>query len=292
MPLSWLDDRDTIEKLNAVKKRVADLDITLGPNISAEQAERERYQAEENAYAEATPMFAVARAIASNYPILPLEPLGREPLADRPSRNMEQVYQWFQEFPTANIGVPVGRSNGLIAMHIEDAQAVKRLRRLTVVEQHDPDTGRTWQEHRALEGSWLRFVRTVGVTQRSVIGWGRSVERQAQKWSEEQQPPEEGWLLWTYPSPVTGYDSWDYYPRRVVRGVEVLGDGAIIPFPGSRFNGGLTISGTWHPLSVMPSWLASEVGKPRSRKVMQAAREAYELAEHRLTDMDSLHLVS
>jgi hypothetical protein len=33
------------------------------------------------------------------------------------------------------------------------------------------------------------------------------------------------------------------------------------------------------PLSTVPPWWAARIGKPRSRKVMAAAREAYDLAQ-------------
>ena len=283
-------DSETLKKVDELRTRILGLPITVGLELTPEQAERERFQAELNAYAEATPMFAVARQIGSSYPIVPLEPLGREPLATQPTRDIATIYEHWQLHPQANVGVPIGRSSGIIAMHLEDAQAAKRLRRLTVVEMHNPETGESWQEHRALEASWLRFVRTLGMSQRTITGWGKDVDQQAQQWSKAMEPPEESWLLWSYPHVMTGQDGFEYGQRRVVRGVEVVAPGTIIPFAGSRFEDYLALSGAVAPLPTMPTWLASMIGKPRSRKVMAAAREAYELAQHQLTDLDALHL--
>jgi hypothetical protein len=95
---------------------------------------------------------------------------------------------------------------------------------------------------------------------------------------KEVPAPEEFWLLWSYPPIQSGYDAFDFLKRRVVNGVELLGPGEVIPWSGSRFADGTMVLAPAGPLPEVPLWLARALGKPRSRKAMKAAREAYEAA--------------
>jgi hypothetical protein len=289
-------DSDTINKLAALKTRLAVMTSTSQPPISPEQMERERWQVESNLYAEQTPLYSAARSAAGNRAILPLEPLGTKPLVPvrDASRDERTILDWWAQWPDANIGVVVGRSHNLIAMKIEDGKAATRLLRLARVEQYDPDNDRRWSEFRPFDGVSLRYVQTVGRPFRSAIGWGRDFTNKVRALDKEALPPEECWWLWSYPDVWTGMDAHEFPPRRVATGVHLLGPGEVIPWSGSRFEGNLALAGPNGPLPMIPTWLASTVGKPRSRKAMRAAREAYDAMQrvmYGLSDAEVLQLV-
>jgi hypothetical protein len=288
-------DSDTLNKLAAWKGRVAELLSTEQPPISDEQMERERFQFESNLYAEQTPMYAAARSAANGRPILPLEPLGTKPLVPvrDATRDERTILDWWAQWPTANVGVVVGRSHNLIAMKIEDGKAATRLWRLSRVEMRDPDTDRGWAEFRPFEGVSLRYVQTVGRPFRSAIGWGRDFTNKIRAFDKEALPPEQCWWLWSYPPVQTGMDAWEFPSRRVTTGVQLLGPGEVIPWAGSVFEGNLRLAGPG-TLPVIPTWLASTIGKPRSRKAMKAASELYEATQRTasgLSDAEVLNLV-
>jgi hypothetical protein len=289
-------DQQTIDKIAALRTRIAELESAPQPPMSPEQVERERFQWESNFYADKTPMYAAARAVAMNRAILPLEPMGTKPLVpvQDATNNERTILDWYAQWPNANIGVVVGRSHNLIAMHIQDWEAAARLLRLATVEQRDPDTDFRWYEYRPFEAVSLHFVRVTGTPFRSTIGWGKDYERKARELATDSRPPEECWWLWSYPHERTGLDAWEYPPRRVTTGVDLLGPGVVLPWAGSVFEGNLRLAGANAHPPVIPSWLAQTIGKPRSRKAMRAAREAYDLMERTaagITDVDVLQLV-
>jgi hypothetical protein len=200
--------------------------------MSPEQMERERFQYESNLFAEQTLMYAVARSLANHRAILPLEPLGTKPLVPVKDATTDQrtVLDWWAQWPTANVGVVVGRPHNLIAMHIQDGKAATRLLRLARVEQRDPDTDRGWSEYWPFDAVPLHFVRATGTPIRSTIGWGRDYDRKARELTTNSLPPEECWWLWSYPPIQSGEDAWEYPPRRVTTGVDLLGPGVVIPW--------------------------------------------------------------
>jgi Bifunctional DNA primase/polymerase, N-terminal len=289
-------DRETLDKLAAWTGRVAELETMQQPPISPEQLERGRFQYESNLYAEQTPLYAAARAAAGHRAILPLEPLGTKPLVPvrDATSDTQTILDWWAQWPTANPGVVTGRSHNLIAMRIEDSKAATRLLRLARVEQYDPDTDSTTVEFRPFEAVSLRFVRVSGATFRSAIGWGRDYNRKINELTKDSLPPEECWWLWSYPHVGSGMDAHEFAPRRVATGVDLLGPGAVIPWAGSVFEGNLRLVGPGGPLPVIPTWIAQTVGKPRSRKAMRAAREAYDAMERAvsgISDAEVLQLV-
>src|SRR5207247_10731151 len=89
--------------------------------------------------------------------------------------------------------------------------------------------------------------------------------------------PEEMWFCWSYPD--LPMDAHEFMGRRVVDGVDLLPSGTVLAWSGSRFRGGLTLVGGEMPLPVIPAWFGAKVGKPRSRKVMQAQLEGFHQAQ-------------
>jgi Bifunctional DNA primase/polymerase, N-terminal len=170
------DDKHVREQLEAAAQRALELpDILRKHPISEAQLEREQWQAESNAYAEANPLYAAARSAAAWHAIIPLD--GRTPLVEptKATRDERRILEWWGMWPEANPGVPAGRPNNLIAVHVADTQAAKRLRRLTAYEQHDPDSDRRWVEHRDLGASIAYMVNTKGVSLRASLLRGGSM---------------------------------------------------------------------------------------------------------------------
>jgi hypothetical protein len=285
--LSWLDDKEVKEQIGQAVERALELSGQLqkAPPLSPEQEERERWQAESNEYAEANPLYAAARATSQRYAIVPLAPLGVEPLIDpsEATRDGPTILQWWRDHPEANVGVVVGRPNNLIALGIQDPKAVERLRELAAVERYDEDTDRRWTEYRPFESTRVYFVSTNGsehVIRQSRPVWGRkALIRQTEALTYQAWLPKQFWMVWSYPDVISGMDAFNFPRRRVTAGIEVWGPGEVIPWSGSRFKDGLMIAAPAGPLSTIPPWVAARFGKPRSRKVMAAAREAYDQAQ-------------
>jgi hypothetical protein len=73
----------------------------------------------------------------------------------------------------------------------------------------------------------------------------------------------------------------------VVPGVRVLGEGLVLPWDGAVLEEGI-VSATMSTPPTMPLWLANVVGKPRSRRAMDAAREAHDAILRR----DAAHITA
>jgi hypothetical protein len=271
---------DVQDQIRALRSRLEVLDATPRPELSDEQIERERFQYESNAYALRTPMYAKARSIAVHFAIVPLEPLGTEPLVSpsKATQDPEQLLEYWAQFPDANIGVEVSRSNSLIAMRVEDKQAALRLRRLTAYELRDEDTGRVQQEHHFLDAAKLYLTRPESYTSAMIVDWEEKANRKFREMRQRSLPPETRWLLWSYPPIATGMDRWDFLARKVVTGVELLAPGTILPWAGSRLEGNLVLAVDSGPLPEIPTWLAERVGRKRSGRAIRAAREAWDAA--------------
>jgi hypothetical protein len=229
--LSWLDDRDAKEQIGKAVERALELsgELQKAPPLSPEQEERERWQAESNEFAEAHPLYAAARATSQRYAIVPLEPLGVEPLFDpsEATRDGATILQWYRKAPDANVGVVVGRSNNLIALHVQDNEAVERLRELAAVEQHDEDNDRRWTEYRPFESARVSYVSTKGgehVIRQSRSVWGRkAMIQQTEALAQQTWLPERFWMVWGYADVLSGMDAHNFPRRRVVAGVDLLG---------------------------------------------------------------------
>jgi hypothetical protein len=266
---------DVADQIAKLKERALEIAARPLPPMSDEQLERERWQYESNAYAERCPMYAVARATSMHHAVIPLEPLGTEPLVSpsEATRDERAILKWWASWPEANVGVPIGRANNVIAVHVEDMRAAKRLRRLAAFEVHDPDNDVTYIEHRDLNAASSRLIRPTSIVARQFSGWGKEPSRRLREKYERELPPEGFTLLWSYP-PI-GLDAHDFPARRVTLGVNVLGPNEILPWGESRLEG-LKVVAPPGPLPEIPQWLASMIGKPRSRRAMKAAQEAYE----------------
>jgi hypothetical protein len=85
-----------------------------------------------------------------------------------------------------------------------------------------------------------------------------------------------GFLVWSYPPVQSGQDAFDYRSRTIASGIRLLGEGEVLPWDGSELDDGIRVSAPLSRPPECPLWLAKLLGKPRSRRAMQAAREAYE----------------
>jgi hypothetical protein len=143
---------------------------------------------------------------------------------------------------------------------------------------HDKDTDRRWTEYRELGGALVRLVRPSGGPIRTRAAWGRELSRIVAELEQENRPPEGGWLVYSYPSPV-GVDAFEYRTKTIAESVKLLGDHATMPFGGSILEDGNRVEAAFSGRPPEPPmWLAKRFGNPRSRKAMVAAREGYEAA--------------
>jgi Bifunctional DNA primase/polymerase, N-terminal len=253
------------------------------PPQTAEEIEAEQFQYESNAYAADHPRYAAARAAAVNFLVLPLEPGGTTPLVDpsEATRDPKRLLAWWAETSDANVGVLLGRIGGIFALRVEDGEAWERLKEMAAVTMRDPDTDRTWTEYRHLGGAHVRFnAPSRPFSVRSRGGWGRDFERAAAELQREalNRNPETFALVWSYPPVQSGQDAFDYRSRTIAAGLRVLGEGEVLPWSGSILEDGIQVAAPMSRPPEVPVWLAKVMGRPRSRKVMAAARSAYDTA--------------
>jgi HNH endonuclease/Bifunctional DNA primase/polymerase, N-terminal len=129
--LSYLDgDGQVKEQIAAQMRRAFEMADRHkeAPPLSEEQRERERFQFLSNTMAEANPLYAAARA-ASAFLVLPLEPGGTSPLVEpsKATRDPRVLFQWWQEWPSVNPGVLLGRRGGIFAIRVEDNKAAEQI---------------------------------------------------------------------------------------------------------------------------------------------------------------------
>jgi hypothetical protein len=253
------------------------------PPLSEEQLEAERWQYESNEYASQNPLYAAARA-ATNFLVLPLEPGGTTPLVDlsEATREPRKLLTWWLEYPDANPGVLLGRMGGLVALSVYDYEAWERLTEMAAVPMYDPDKDRKWTEYKEIGGARVRFrAPSQPFSVRSRGGWGRDFDRAAAELARESRDrnPQAFFLVWSYPAVQSGMDAFDYKSRKIGQGLSVMGEGEVLPWSGSIVGvRGVQVQAPMSRPPEAPLWLAKVMGKPRSRKVMAAAREAYEAA--------------
>jgi hypothetical protein len=251
------------------------------PELSDEQIERERIQAEHNAFAERCPLFASARATAAHRLVVPLEPNGVKPLVPikDASNDPARLFQWWLDEPQSNVGVVVGRAGNLIALEVADNPAWARLMEMGKVQHpaHDDglDSVASYVEFQPLDAAWVRLQRQ-GPYGRVLEfqGWGKEPVRRKEQWYESLKHPERYWLVWAYQSALH-LDAFDYRRRKVAAGLTVIGEGEVLPWSGIIDD--TVIVAPDGALPTVPTWLAPKLGQPRSRKVMaavQAQREA------------------
>jgi hypothetical protein len=261
------------------------------PILSDEEIANERFQAESNALAEANPLYAAARSASAAFLVVPLAPGSTEPLVDpREASNVPRtLFEWWTRHEGANPGLLLGRVGGALALKVDDMAAYGRLREMATVEYHDEDD-RTWKEYREIGGYSLRLVRpSQPVRMRSIQGWGKAYARALTERERELRAkrPEAFYLAWSYPSVISGLDAHDFRSRKLGPGLTVLGEGDVLPADGAIVSGFKVVGPTSRPPEI-PQWLAATIGRPRSRKAMQAAREAYEALLRR----DEAHVIA
>jgi hypothetical protein len=143
---------------------------------------------------------------------------------------------------------------------------------------------------RELGGFSVRLVvHSPSVSMRGVQGWGKAYNRavNAMVREDEQRQPETFFLVWSFPSVVSGGDAFTYRGRKVGQGLTLLAEGAL-PWDGATLEDGVKVVAPMSKPPDMPAWLGAMVGRPRSRKEMAAAREAYEAIQRR----DSAHITA
>jgi Bifunctional DNA primase/polymerase, N-terminal len=281
--ISYLTDAATKQQIAANIGQVlalADKLTAAQHPLSEDQLKRERFQAESNALAESSALYAATRSASAHHLVIPLEPNGTRPMIDvkHATNDPHKLYEWWAgEFSECNPGVALGRRGGLWALIVDDHEASERLREMAVVHRRDTDTDRSWKEDRGLGGrvvrletpsSGKRFVRTK-------VAWGRQFDQILAEYAREHRGPEAHWRTYAYPSVVSGQDAFDFRSRTIAEGLHVLGEGEAMPWDGAMV-GGFRVAAPFSIPPEAPLWLASKIGKPRSRKAMAAQREQYD----------------
>jgi hypothetical protein len=282
--LSYLDgDGQVKEQIAAQIRRAFEMADRQkeAPPLSEEQLERERFQFESNEYASRNPLYAAARA-ASAFLVLPLEPGGTSPLVEpsKATRDPRVLFEWWSTWGDANPGVLLGRRGGIFAIRVEDNKAAERLRGMAIV--HRPAVGRepSWLEDRGIGGSVVRLVApSEPFSVRARGGWGAEFDKVVAELQNESRNrnPQTFFLVYSYP-PVTGVDAFDYRTKTIAEGVKLLGDHAVMPWNAAVIDGNRVDASFSGRPPEPPIWLAKWIGNQRSRKVMEAARLAYEAA--------------
>jgi hypothetical protein len=270
--------------------------------LTDEQVKNEQFQAISNALAEQLPLYSAARAASNNFLVVPLD--GTKPLADpREATNDPRVlFEWWSKdgWGDCNPGVLLGRVGGIFALQVNDIDAYQRLREMAKVRHEGLDDGRDsvkgYTEYRELGGYSVHLVKTSRpVSMRLVQGWGKDYTNALRKVDREdrQRQIETFFLVYSFHSVVSGLDAWDFKSRTILPGVRLLGEGEVLPWNGSIIKGHpegddvKVVAPTAKPPEV-PPWLAQAIGRPRSRKAIAAAREAYEALQRR----DNAHVIA
>jgi Bifunctional DNA primase/polymerase, N-terminal len=284
--ISILEDRATKEKVAANVGRAIELAgrLSSAHPLDDEQMERERWQAESNALADASPFYASARSAGVHFSVLPLEPGGTKPLVHPTEATSEprQLLEWWAATPTANVGVALGRRGNLVALRIADNDAYTRLVEMVGGKVSGSGTEQKWTEWRDLSGARVRlYVPEEPFEIRFRGGWEKELTRIGAELGRERlkRQPEASFLVWSFPTIESGQDVFNYPSRVIAEGLRLLGEGETMAWSGSILEGNVQVAAPAATPPVMPVWLAATLlGKPRSRKAVQAAREAHEKA--------------
>ena len=249
------------------------------PPLTAEEIEAERFQYESNAYASDNPRYAAARAAGVNFLVVPLD--GTTPLVEpfEATREPRKLLTWWAEYPEANPGVLLGRIGGVFALRVEDNKAWELLKEMAAVPKYDPDTDQRSTEYRDLNGARIHLLaHSEPFSTRSRGGWGREWIRAVRELEREtrNRNPQTFFVVWSYPPVQSGVDAFDYKSRTIATGLRLLGEGEVLPWTGSVLEDGVTVQAPMSRPPECPVWLSKLLGKPRSRRAMQAAREAYD----------------
>jgi hypothetical protein len=265
--------------------------------LTDEQIEAEQFQAISNALAEERPLYAAARAASVNFLVVPLAPGSAKPLIDprEATNDPRQIMSWWDNEPQANVGIALGRIGGVLALRVEDTDAYVQLREVTKIRHRGVDDGRDsvkgYVEYLELPRYSVHLVKpSRPFSMRLIQGWGpdysnaiREVDRE-----ERQRQLETFWLVFSYPSVISGLDAHDFKSHTIRPGVKLLGEGETLAWQGSILDGGIQVVAPMDKPPEVPLWLARAIGKPRSRKAMAAAREAYEAIQRR----DNAHVIA
>jgi hypothetical protein len=269
------------ESLTRLQERFEVLRETA-PTLSAEQLQREQEQNEHNLYAEQCPNFAAARSAAVHHLVLPLVPGDIKPmvLAKDATNDPRRLMDWWAMWPTANVGVVVGRAGNLVAMEVRDHDSLYPLMKPTI--EYSEQSGKECFNYPYLGAGRVRLQRQGPVSRTTMfVGWektDKSAGKMKDAWVESLTSDEHCWLVWSYPL-APALDAWDYRRKRIGSGLVVLGEEEIVPWAGVV--GDARIEAPGNPLVPVPSYLTSKLGNARSRKIM-AAVAAQRAADERM----------
>jgi hypothetical protein len=202
---------------------------------------------------------------------------------------------WWDNEPQANPGIALGRIGGVLALRVEDTDAYVQLREVTKIRHRGVDDGRDsvkgYVEYLELPRYTVHLVKPSRPTSmRMIQGWGPDYTNAVKEMRKEERERqlETFWLVFSYPSVISGLDAHDFKPHTIRPGVRLLGEGDVMPWQGSILDGGVQVIAPSSRPPEVPLWLARAIGKPRSRKAMAAAREAYEAIQRR----DNAHVIA
>jgi hypothetical protein len=256
--------------------------LKSAPPPTREQWEREQFQAASNRLAEENPFYAGARG-STQFLVLPLEPNGVKPMVplEEATRDDRQLYAWWSspEFKDCNPGIRLGRVGGVFALGIETNAALTRLREMASFEEEDWK-GNRHIAYREIGGAAVRlFVPSEPFTTRTTgPAWGRQFDKALMERIKEdrQRQIQSCWIVYSYPTPFSGMDAFDYRSKTIGPGLFVVGEGDVLPWNGAILDGDVTVAAPASTIPEAPLWLAKILGRPRSRRVMAAAKEQHE----------------
>jgi hypothetical protein len=223
-----------------------------------------RYLAERN------PLFSAARSVAVHRPVLPLEAGGTTPMVpiNEANQDLATLIDWWVQWPEANVGCLAGHFGRLIAVRIGGSpEALEAWRALATISYRDPDSDRVYSELQPMEAA----VVTVGeqpppVRVRNVrLPWGKKAQAQALQDILKGQRPKiiVSYLLWSFPTLESGQDLYDYPRKQLASGVDLLGEGDVIPAGGHLLDGTAIHTPGIGWLPEVPAWFARRYGKAR-----------------------------
>jgi Bifunctional DNA primase/polymerase, N-terminal len=259
------------DKINRVRERAEEMAdyAALAPPEPPEVQAVNRIIAEGRWLADHNPLFAAARSASTHYSIVPLEAGGTTPVlpAQEATRDLRRLLEWWQTYPSANVGIVSGCISNIIAVRVGGKAGLETLRQLATVRYHDPDNDCTYEEVRELPAAVVSIGKPgqpVVATNSRSLGWGRQGQaRKAREIMDAQRPElQVQYYLMAYPPEQSGQDNRDYKARNLGDGVAILGEGEVIPFSG-RLLSGAVIQAPCLPPPEVPSWFATKYGKER-----------------------------
>jgi Bifunctional DNA primase/polymerase, N-terminal len=260
-------DRENTQKLAKLREHIALVNTSPPQEDPYEEINRVIY--ESTALAERCEMFAAARSLAVQRPVLPLEPLSMTPMVpiDQASMDLPKLLEWWSKEPEANVGHLSGRLGRLVVIRLADDDAIRRLHDLARVSFTDPETDKTYTEVQELSGAMLSIgapgdpvrVRSIPAT------WGdKKLNASFEKVLKEHGGlyAAERYLIWQH-GDFTDMEAprYDFRAKTLAEGVELLGNGQVILAHGHLANGLAARGNLIGRLPSPPAWFSAKYGK-------------------------------